>query len=274
MNASVEYLKSEQNTQPLLSVEQIGFSYASQPSQQAALKAISFKIQAGQFHALLGPNGAGKSTLFALISRLLKIQQGDVLLGGTSMRTAPAKALQQIGMVFQQSTLDLDLSVEDNLYYHACLHGLGGQQVRERINIELQRIEIDQQRKTKVRRLNGGHRRRVEIARALLHQPRLLLLDEATVGLDSRSRHQINRHIRKLCREQRVGVLWATHLIEEIEPQDPVTLLHLGQVLANTSAEQICLQSGQPTLVKAFESLTRSDDPLISQLSNPESLTV
>lgn len=258
----------------LLEIDHLRFDYGNSRNGGEALKEISFQLLPGRFHALLGPNGAGKSTLFALISRLLQIQHGDIRLDGTSMRTAPAAVLQQIGMVFQQSTLDLDLSVEDNLYYHACLHGISGQLRRQRIGNELARVELESQRQTKVRQLNGGHRRRVEIARALLHQPRLLLLDEATVGLDSRSRRDINRHIRSLCRDNGVGVLWATHLIEEIETQDSVTLLHQGQILADSSAEQICHRSGQDTLVKAFESLTDGDPQEADQLKTAQALAL
>ncbi|MFT5719930.1 MAG: ABC-2 type transport system ATP-binding protein [Motiliproteus sp.] len=243
---------TQQITPPLLEVRGLGFNYG----RCEALKGIDFELRAGRFHALLGPNGAGKSTLFALISRLLQIQQGDIALNGSSLKQAPSRVLQQIGMVFQQSTLDLDLSVEDNLNYHACLHGIARSTRQQRITTELERVELSAQRRTRVRQLNGGHRRRIEIARALLHQPQLLLLDEATVGLDSRARGEINRHVRTLCRDQGVGVLWATHLIEEIQRDDSVTLLHQGRLLANASAAQLCLQSGKETLVEAFEALT------------------
>lgn len=265
-----------QTTQPLLEVDTLRFSYSGQPGgtgdNSDALKEVSFVVQPGQFHALLGPNGAGKSTLFSLISRLLQIQHGDIVLNGDSLQRAPSRVLQQIGMVFQQSTLDLDLSVEDNLHYHACLHGLDRASRSQRIATELARVELNQQRRSKVRQLNGGHRRRVEIARALLHQPQLLLLDEASVGLDSRARSDINRHIRRLCREQNVGVLWATHLIEEIQPNDSVTLLHQGRVLANASAEAICRSCDKPSLVEAFESLTDPGSNLGSDLIPPQAL--
>ncbi|MEH6474003.1 MAG: ATP-binding cassette domain-containing protein [Halopseudomonas sp.] len=237
-----------------------------------AVNNVDLDVRHAQVHALIGPNGAGKSTLFGLISRLLRIQQGDIRLDGSSLKHAPSRVLQQIGMVFQQSTLDLDLSVEDNLNYHACLHGIDRATRRQRIDVELERGELSDQRRCKVRQLNGGHRRRVEIARALLHQPRLLLLDEASVGLDSRSRSDINRHVRSLCRDQGVGVLWATHLIEEIQPHDPVTLLHQGQLLANASAEAICQHSGQDSLVKAFESLTAVGEHNRFELNPPQAL--
>lgn len=258
----------------LLAVDQLGFNYGqrSGTANNAALAQVCFSLHRGCFHALLGPNGAGKSTLFSLISRMLQIQQGDIRIKGTSLKQAPAQVLQQIGMVFQQSTLDLDLSVEENLHYHASLHGIGRHARQPRIDTELARVELSDRRRAKVRQLNGGHRRRVEIARSLLHQPALLLLDEATVGLDSRARSDINRHIRKLCREQGVGVLWATHLIEEIQPDDPVTLLHQGRVLADASAETICRQQNKTTLVKAFEALTDSQTSVPFELSSPRGL--
>ncbi|RDE25283.1 ATP-binding cassette domain-containing protein [Motiliproteus coralliicola] len=258
------------NDPPLLRVDGLSFRYGPDTPTDA-LGSVDFSLHAGRFHALLGPNGAGKSTLFGLISRLLRIQQGDIRLNGLSLKQAPARVLQGIGMVFQQSTLDLDLSVEDNLHYHASLHGLGGKHRIARIETELSRVELLNRRGDKVRKLNGGHRRRVEIARALLHQPQLLLLDEASVGLDSHTRTQINRHIRRLCRDQGVGVLWATHLIEEIQSGDPVTLLHRGRVIANADAEQICRETRCGTLLQAFETLT-SESPLDQGLVRPQGL--
>lgn len=193
----------------------ISFRYG----DKAVLKEVSFALTSGRFHALLGPNGAGKSTLFGLLTRLLALQQGDVLLGGQSLRKQPAEAMRKIGVVFQQNALDLDLSVRQNLHYHAALHGLSRKEARDRGDRELARFKLLDRADDAVRQLNGGHRRRVEIARALLHQPSLLLLDEPTVGLDVASRRALNEHVRTLCEQDGLTVLWATHLIEEVQEQ-------------------------------------------------------
>lgn len=241
----------------LLEVENLSFCYGA----RAALSGIHFEVARGSFHALLGPNGAGKSTLFSLINRLFALQQGDIRLEGLSLTRAPARVLGAMGMVFQQSTLDLELTVTQNLNYHAALQGMGGALRRRRIAEELEQVGLRERARERVRDLNGGHRRRVEIARALLHRPRLLLLDEATVGLDNHARASLNRHVRALCRHQGLGVLWATHLIEEVALEDPVTLIHRGQLLANTQGAGLCHQAGTRSLVEAFEALTAAENP-------------
>ncbi|MEH6627121.1 MAG: ATP-binding cassette domain-containing protein [Motiliproteus sp.] len=255
MNAPVNIATKDPSVtiEPLLDIRSLSFRYG----QKVALDDISFQLQAGRFHALLGPNGAGKSTLFNLISRLYQLQNGDILLQGQSLKNSSAELLGNVGMVFQQSTLDLELSVAENLYYHGSLQGMSRRHCRQRMIEELAQVDMSEHLKTKVRNLNGGHRRRVEIARALLHQPQLLLLDEATVGLDPDARKGINQHVRKLCQQQKLGVLWATHLIEEIDADDPVTLLHQGKVKANDCSRAICQQCGVEDLTHAFEQLTR-----------------
>ncbi|AOE85397.1 ABC transporter ATP-binding protein [Pseudomonas sp. TCU-HL1] len=229
----------------------VSFSYG----PRRALEQVGFALEPGSFTALLGPNGAGKSTLIALLTRLYDLQQGDISVCGHSLRRAPRKALAQLGVVFQQSTLDLDLSVEQNLRYHAALHGLPSRLASERIEHELERQQLGPRRRDRVRLLNGGHRRRVEIARALLHAPRLLLLDEASAGLDPASRDGLNRHVRQLCREQDVAVLWTTHLLDEVEPDDRLLLLNQGRIIANDSAASLGA-GDEGGLAGAFERLT------------------
>ena len=230
----------------------LSFRYGDKP----VLREVSFALTSGRFHALLGPNGAGKSTLFGLLTRLLAVQQGDILLGGLSLKKQPAEAMRQIGVVFQQNALDLDLTVRQNLQYHAALHGLSRKEARARGDRELERFNLLERAKDAVRQLNGGHRRRVEIARALLHQPSLLLLDEPTVGLDVASRKALNEHVRTLCEEDGLTVLWATHLIEEVRADDRVLILHQGQLLADGNGQAICDAEGTRDLAETFHALT------------------
>ncbi|PYY83083.1 ABC transporter ATP-binding protein [Pseudomonas sp. TKO26] len=239
-----------------LEVSQLSFAYG--PRQ--ALDQVSLSLAPGRFAALLGPNGAGKSTLIALLTRLYDLQQGDIRVGGCSLRNAARAALRQLGVVFQQSTLDLDLSVEQNLHYHAALHGLSRRQGQARIDAELARQGLTERRRDSVRALNGGHRRRVEIARALLHEPRLLLLDEASAGLDPASRLALNRHIRQLCQEQRLSVLWTTHLLDEVQADDQLLILHQGRLVASGVASAISEAQGGD-LSAAFARLTQNAQP-------------
>lgn len=223
---------------------------------KTVLREVSFALTSGRFHALLGPNGAGKSTLFGLLTRLLALQQGELLLAGQSLKKQPAEAMRQIGVVFQQNALDLDLTVRQNLQYHAALHGLSRKEARVRGDRELERFSLEDRANDAVRQLNGGHRRRVEIARALLHNPSLLLLDEPTVGLDVASRKALNEHVRTLCDEDGLTVLWATHLIEEVRADDRVLILHQGQLLADGNGQAICDAEGTRDLAETFHALT------------------
>ena len=235
-----------------IEASKLSFRYGDKP----VLREVSFVLTSGRFHALLGPNGAGKSTLFGLLTRLLALQQGDILLGGQSLKKQPAEAMRKIGVVFQQNALDLDLTVRQNLQYHAALHGLSRKEARTRGDRELERFNLLDRANDAVRQLNGGHRRRVEIARALLHEPSLLLLDEPTVGLDVASRKALNEHVRTLCEEDGLTVLWATHLIEEVRTDDRVLILHQGQLLADGNGQAICEAEGTRDLAETFHSLT------------------
>ncbi|WP_313088219.1 ABC transporter ATP-binding protein [Pseudomonas sp.] len=237
-----------------LEVTDLGFAYGA----RQALQHVSFRAASGRFTALLGPNGAGKSTLIALLTRLYDLQQGEISVAGHSLRAQPREALRRLGVVFQQSTLDLDLSVEQNLRYHAALHGMPRQLARARIELELDRQQLGERRKSKVRELNGGHRRRVEIARALLHQPHLLLLDEASAGLDPASRQALNDHVRSLC-DEGMSVLWTTHLLDEVSADDDLIILNRGQLVAQGKAAELSTADGG--LQQAFARLTRAPVP-------------
>jgi ABC-2 type transport system ATP-binding protein len=216
------------DTPPALCVEGVSHSYG----RRKALDNVSITVAPGRFVALLGLNGAGKSTLFSLVTRLFAIQTGRIRLFGHDVIRQPGEALRLLGVVFQPRTLDLDLSVLQNLTYHAALHGIGARQARTRADEVLARIALSDRAGDKVRDLSGGQMRRVEIARALLHRPRLLILDEPTVGLDIKARADILDHVRKLVAEENVAVVWATHLVDEIADSDELIVLHRGRVLA------------------------------------------
>jgi ABC-2 type transport system ATP-binding protein len=236
-----------------LSVNKLSFSYHG----KKALDNVSFQIGTGECTLLLGPNGAGKSTLFSLITRLYDTREGRIELCGFDIKRQTRPALAKLGIVFQQTTLDLDLSVMDNLRYHTALHGMGRKQANRRIQEELERLDMFDRRFEKARQLNGGHKRRVEIARALLHQPPLLLLDEPTVGLDVQSRQAIVDYVHQLTQETGLAVLWASHLIDEIYPDDHLLILHQGQIKASGTVDAV-LQSTHTTHIKdAFYSLTQ-----------------
>ncbi len=233
----------------VLAAQNLEFCY---PNGKEALKGVSFHVEKGSFTALLGPNGAGKSTFFSLASALVKPTAGGLVVCGHEIGQATRAALSHIGFVFQQSTLDLDLTVSQNLHYFASLHGMSGKAAKIRIQAELERLNLYERRSEKVRLLNGGHRRRVEIARSLLHDPAVLLLDEASVGLDVQTRRSIVEHVHQLCEDKGVGVLWATHLIDEVRMTDQVVIMHSGEIVAQGEAGVLAT----PTLEETFNRLT------------------
>ncbi|WP_220185188.1 ATP-binding cassette domain-containing protein [Paracoccus sp. S1E-3] len=211
---------------PALSVENVSFAYG----ERRALADVSLNVAPGQFHALLGVNGAGKSTLFALVTRLLAPDTGRILVAGHDM-AAGAATLGRIGVVFQSRALDPDLTVMDNLRYHASLHALPRAKAQTRIAEVLGAVDLTERARSKVTTLSGGQLRRAEIARAMIHKPSLMLLDEPTVGLDVKARAEVLAQTRRVVAESGAAALWATHLLDEILPDDALTVLHQGRVL-------------------------------------------
>jgi ABC-2 type transport system ATP-binding protein len=235
-----------------LSVEGVSHAFG----QRRVLHDVSLTVAQGRFCALLGLNGAGKTTLFSLITRLYNNRSGRIAVLGHDVRRDSAEALRRMGVVFQSRTLDLELSINQNLAYHAALHGLPARLGRERGAAELARAGLTDRSTEKVRNLSGGQQRRVEIARALLHRPRLLLLDEPTVGLDIAARADILARVRELARDDGLGVLWATHLIDEIDNDDDVVILHQGRVLQAGPVLAVLAATGAAQLGEAFGMLT------------------
>ncbi|KAA0968604.1 ATP-binding cassette domain-containing protein [Aureimonas fodinaquatilis] len=237
---------------PALEVEGVSHSYGA----RRALDDVSFIVPQGSFTALLGPNGAGKSTLFSLITRLFTPRHGAVRVMGHDVSTRPSQALAAMGVVFQGRTLDLDLSIRQNLQYHAALHGMSRSQARQRAVEILAGTVLADRMGDKARTLSGGQLRRVEIVRAFMHRPRLILLDEPTVGLDIAARAEIIRTVRELVAREGVSVLWATHLIDEIDATDRVVILHHGQVLAEGASRDIVEAEDAGNIGEAYTRLT------------------
>ena len=233
-----------------ISIEGLSHFYGA----KKALDSVSFDIASGRFCALLGPNGAGKSTLVSLLTGLFAARHGKVMIAGHNMASEPRKALACMGIVFQSPALDLDVSVRRNMLYYAALHGLSGKPAEMAIEAALDRLAMRERLHEKVAALNGGHRRRMEIARALIHKPAVLLLDEPTAGLDMSMRTSITAHVHELARNDGLTVLWTTHLADEIEATDDVAILHRGKLVALGVCELLTTETSMPELFRELTS--------------------
>jgi ABC-2 type transport system ATP-binding protein len=235
-----------------LEVDGVSHSYG----KRKALENVCFSVPPGSFTVLLGLNGAGKSTLYCLVTRLYATQQGVIRIFGIDVNRAPSEALRKLGVVFQARTLDLDLTVMQNLSYHGALHGIPKHETKPRARLVLDRVGMAKCMDDKARALSGGQMRRVEIARALLHRPEMLLLDEPTVGLDVKARADILTHVRDLVTHESIGVLWATHLIDEVESGNDVVVLHHGKIIDAGKASEVAARAGATDIRTAFKKLT------------------
>ena len=245
---------------PALAVEGLSHDFGGPP----VLTDVSFSVPRGGFCALLGANGAGKTTLISLITRLYACRTGRIEVLGSDLSRNPGAALAQLGVVFQERSLDLDLSVMQNLRYQGTLHGMSTATIHARAEEELERIGLLDKAETKLRALSGGQMRRVEIARALLHQPEMLLLDEPTVGLDPPTREQIHQHMLSL-RDQGVAILWCTHLLDEVVPDDQLVILDEGEVLEDDIASKVRTRAGAKTIAAAFAELTGTSSSALTE---------
>jgi ABC-2 type transport system ATP-binding protein len=209
-----------------LSVKDITHYY----DKRCALDQFSVSVPSGKVTALLGPNGAGKSTVFKLLAGLIKRQSGSYHLGRTPVTNEMSHLFQKIGFVFQEQTLDMGRTGLDNLKYSAGLHGLWGTAAHDAIKRVTALFNCDDMLKRPIRTMSGGERRRIEIARALIHRPNWLLLDEPSVGLDISSRRQLSDELHRLVHEQGLGILWCTHVTDELRPEDELVILNRGVI--------------------------------------------
>lgn len=221
-----------------------------------ALDGVSFAVGEAELVGLLGPNGAGKSTLFQVASGLFAPDSGALNLFGHSYLQDAHQILSQLGVVFQARSLDLEMTARANLKFHGGLFGLFGDRLKKRIATVSDLMEIDTQLDKPVGTLSGGNQRRVEIARAMLSEPKLLLLDEPTVGLDTVSRLRLVAHMHKIGGEHGTAILWATHIVDEVQDADRIAILNHGRIVAEGTPAALMTQAQAANLTDAYVSLS------------------
>jgi ABC-2 type transport system ATP-binding protein len=213
-----------------------------------ALDEVSFTVRNQELFALLGPNGAGKTTLLHILCTILRPDSGKALINGIDVVRQPLQARQRLGIVFQEPSLDDRLTVRENLELHGLVFGVPRKLRRQRIEEMLALVELADWAAKPVRALSSGMKRRLEIARALIHDSRVLLLDEPTVGLDAQTRERIWAYLRQLRVERDITVLVTTHYIEEVENCDRVCIIDGGKVLALDAPDALKRAHGQALL--------------------------
>jgi ABC-2 type transport system ATP-binding protein len=224
-----------------------------------AVNDISFEIAAGDIVAFLGPNGAGKTTTIKMLTTLLKPTSGRIEIDGFNPGEHPNEVRRRFGIVFQDPSLDDELTALENMEMHGALYGVPRRVCAERTEMLLKLFELWDRRKEPVKRFSGGMRRRLEIARGLLHTPRILFLDEPTLGLDPQTRGQLWKQVKKLNEEERVTVLLTTHYMEEAERvAHRVAVIDHGRIIAQGTSQELKQQTGADSLEQAFLKLTGS----------------
>jgi ABC-2 type transport system ATP-binding protein len=222
-----------------------------------AVRNISFEVREGEIFAFLGPNGAGKTTTIKMLTTLLPPTSGTIELNGLSLAAHPQEVRKHFGIVFQDPSLDQELTAWENMEYHAVLYHLPRSVRRERIEMLLKLFELWERKDDLVKKFSGGMKRRLEIARGLLHTPKVLFLDEPTLGLDPQTRNQMWTHVRRMNESEQVTVFLTTHHMEEAERvAHRIAVIDHGRIIAIGSSEELKARTGAGTLEDAFLALT------------------
>ncbi len=222
-----------------------------------AVKDISFAVPTGEIFAFLGPNGAGKSTTIKVLTTLLEKTSGSVTVGNMTTEGNRNDIRKQFGIVFQDSSLDDDLTAFENMDFHGALYGIPASVRRPKIQELFALVDLADRQKDLVRNYSGGMKRRLEIARGLLHEPKILFLDEPTLGLDPQTRNHMWDYIKKLNKEKGMTIFFTTHYMEEAARMATmVAIIDHGSIIASGTAESLIAQSGEANLEDAFLKLT------------------
>jgi len=231
----------ETTTQPAIAVDGLVKRYG----DFKAVKGISFDVAPGETFGFLGPNGAGKSTTISMLCTLIKPSAGHAIVDGFDVVADQMEVRRRIGLVFQDTTLDDYLTAEENLRFHAELYGVRRDQVSERLKRVMEMVGLWERRKSVVRTFSGGMKRRLEIGRGLLHSPRVLFLDEPTVGLDPQTRASIWDYINQLKRQEQITMFLTTHYMDEAENCDRIAIMDNGQIVRIDTPEALKASVGQ-----------------------------
>lgn len=235
--------------QPIIEVENLVKRYRG--AKENAVDGISFSVAAGEFFTFLGPNGAGKTTTISILTTTLNATSGTARIAGHDIRSAASAVRQNIGIIFQQPSLDFNLTAEENVRFHAVLYGLYPfrptfstmpRAYKEQVSELAALLGLENEMGKAVKKLSGGMRRKLEIIRSLLHQPGALFLDEPTSGLDPLSRRTLWEYLRQVRRERGTTIFLTTHYLDEAEAADQVCIINHGRVVAHGSPDQVKAQ--------------------------------
>lgn len=229
----------------IVSVDRLSHRYG----DRLALDAVSFGVQRHEIFGLLGPNGGGKSTLFRILSTMMKPGGGSARIAGHDVVEQPGMVRKRIGVVFQSQSLDQALTVAENLSSQGHLYGMSGRKLAARMDLVMTRLGIADRRHDVISKLSGGLKRRVEIAKALLHDPSLLLMDEASTGLDPRARIELWQYIRELRDQEGITILLTSHILDEADRCDRLALLHQGHIVAEGTPAELKSSIGGDVVV-------------------------
>ena len=236
-----------------------------QYGEHHALRGIDMDIRAGRVFALLGPNGCGKTTLFRLLCTLLPIQQGQVIVGGFDSASQPIRVREQIGIVFQSPSLDMKLTVDENIACQAALYGIHGAELSRRRDALLEQLDLVDRRNDRCQVLSGGLKRRVELAKGMLHKPRLLLLDEPSTGLDPSARLKLWDAIRDMAGHG-MAVLLTTHMLDEADKADEIAIMSQGKLIAEGAPSDLRSDMGEGVITVVANDALRAESILRNQL--------